>query len=118
LRPANFYTAAQLQWFTPAGVAPDSAYWTNASNHALAWRLDGAAFGDPAAAVYVAYNGWSGDVTFTLPAPPASRQWFRVTDTSTWAEGPDQVRPPGAEDPLGGTPYLLHGRALLLLVAR
>ncbi|HEV8559907.1 MAG TPA: isoamylase [Actinophytocola sp.] len=118
LRPANFYTAAQLQWFTPAGVAPDSAYWTNPNNHALAWRLDGTAFGDPAAAVYVAYNGWSGDVTFTLPAPPAGRQWFRVTDTSTWAEGPDQVRPPGAEDPLGGIPYLLHGRALLLLVAR
>ena len=118
LRPANFYTAAQLQWFTPAGIAPDSAYWSNANNHALAWRLDGAAFGDPAAAIYVAYNGWSGDVTFTLPAPPAGRQWFRVTDTSTWAEGPDQVRPPGAEDPLGGTPYLLHGRALLLLVAR
>jgi glycogen operon protein len=118
LRPANFYTAAQLQWFTPGGVAPDSAYWTNPNNHALAWRLDGTAFGDPAAAVYVAYNGWSGDVTFTLPAPPAGRQWFRVTDTSTWAEGPDQVRPPGAEDPLGGIPYLLHGRALLLLVAR
>jgi glycogen operon protein len=118
LRPANFYTSAQLQWFTPAGVAPDSAYWTNANNHALAWRLDGAAFGDPAAAVYVAYNGWSGDVTFTLPAPPAGRQWFRVTDTSTWAEGPDQVRQPGAEDPLDGTPYLLHGRAVLLLVAK
>jgi glycogen operon protein len=118
LRPANFYTSAQLQWFTPAGVAPDSAYWTNPNNHALAWRLDGTAFGDPAAAAYVAYNGWSGDVSFTLPAPPAGRQWFRVTDTSTWAEGPDQVRQPGAEDPLDGTPYLLHGRAVLLLVAK
>jgi glycogen operon protein len=57
-------------------------------------------------------------VTFTLPAPPAGRQWHRVTDTSPWAEGPDQVRPPGAEDPIGGSTYLLGGRALLLLVAK
>lgn len=118
LRPADFYTPGQLQWFTPAGTAPDAAYWDNPGNHALAWRIDGTAFGDPAPALYVAYNGWSGDVTFTLPAPPAGRQWYRVTDTSPWAEGPDQVRPPGAEDPIGGSTYLLGGRALLLLVAK
>jgi isoamylase len=118
LHPASFYTSGQLQWFTPAGTAPDAAYWNDANNHALAWRIDGTAFGDPAPALYVAYNGWSGDVTFTLPAPPAGRQWYRVTDTSTWAEGPDQVRAPGAEDPLGGGTYSLGGRGLLLLVAK
>jgi glycogen operon protein len=118
LRPAAFYTPGQLQWFTPAGTAPDAAYWSDPGNHALAWRLDGTALGDPAPALYVAYNGWSGDVTFTLPAPPAGRQWHRVTDTSAWAEGPDQVRPPGAEDPLGGTTYVLGGRSVLLLVAK
>jgi glycogen operon protein len=118
LRPAGFYSPGQLQWFTPAGTAPDAAYWSDPGNHALAWRLDGTALGDPSPALYVAYNGWSGDVTFTLPPAPAGRQWHRVTDTSTWAEGPDQVRPPGAEDPLGGATYVLGGRSVLLLVAK
>ncbi|GLW34516.1 glycogen debranching protein [Actinoplanes regularis] len=128
LRPVNFYTAAdtnsnglgQVVWFTPAGTTPDAAYWADANNHALAWRIDGSEFGDPATGIYAAYNGWSGDVTFTLPAPPAGRQWYRVTDTSTWAEGADQVAAPGAEVLLGGasTSYLLHGRALLLLIAK
>jgi isoamylase len=118
LRPAGFYTSSQLQWLTPAGTTPDATYWNSASNHALAWRLDGTALGDPAKALYVAYNGWSGDVTFTLPTPPAGTTWHRVTDTSTWAEGPDQVRQPGTEDPLDGTPYVLRERAVLVLIAK
>jgi glycogen operon protein len=126
LRPANYYTSAdtngngigQLQWLTPAGAVPDATYWNDQNNHALAWRLDGTEFGDPAASVYVAYNGWSGDVPFTLPTPPAGTSWRRVTDTSTWAEGADQVRPPGAEDAVGGAPYVLGSRAVLVLIAR
>ena len=128
LRPVNFYSASdtngnglgQLQWFTPAGTAPDAAYWNNPGNHAIAWRVDGTEFADPAGAVYVAYNGWSGDVNFTLPPPAPGTQWYRVTDTSTWAEGPNQVATPGTEPLIGGTgtPYLLRGRGLLLLIAR
>ncbi|MET8149199.1 isoamylase [Actinoplanes sp. NPDC049668] len=128
LRPANFYTASdtnsnglgQLTWFTPAGTTPDAAYWGDANNHALAWRIDGSEFGDSAPAIYVAYNGWSGDVTFTLPAPPSGRQWYRVTDTSTWAEGPNQVAVPGGETLIGGasTAYALRARGLLLLIAK
>ena len=110
----------QLEWFTPAGTTPDGTYWGGANNHALAWRIDGSEFADSASALYVAYNGWSGDVSFTLPAPPAGRQWYRVTDTSTWAEGPNQVATPGSEALIGGTAttYLLHGRGLLLLIAK
>jgi isoamylase len=128
LRPLNFYSAGdgngnglgQLDWFTPAGAAPDGAYWGNGNNHALAWRYDGTELGDTASSIYVAYNGWSGDVTFRLPAPPAGKSWYRVTDTSTWAEGPNQVASPGTEAFIGGqgTDYVLHGRALLLLIAK
>ncbi|RZU53866.1 glycogen operon protein [Krasilnikovia cinnamomea] len=128
LRPLNFYAAGdgngnglgQLDWFTPGATTPDSAYWANGENHALAWRYDGTELGDPAAAIYVGYNGWSGDVTFTLPAPPAGKSWYRVTDTSAWAEGPDQVAVPGSETALGGqgSTYVLHGRAVLLLIAK
>ncbi|HJS88058.1 MAG TPA: isoamylase, partial [Acetobacteraceae bacterium] len=69
LRPQTWYSASQLQWYSPAGTVADLGYWQDPNNHALAWRLDGAAFGDPASALYIAYNGWSGGVSFTLPAP-------------------------------------------------
>ncbi|HEY1176154.1 MAG TPA: isoamylase [Phytomonospora sp.] len=128
LRPADFYTSAdadgdgmkQLDWFTPAGATPDASYWDGAGNHALAWRYDGSELGDGASAIYVGYNGWSGDVSFTLPSPGAGKQWYRVTDTGTWAEGPNQVASPGTEALIGGagTSYLLRERGLLLLIAK
>ena len=128
LRPAGFYGNADgngngmapLDWFTPGGTAPDQSYWDGAGNHSLAWRYDGTELGDTAPAVYVAYNGWSGDVAFTLPPPGPGRQWYRVTDTGTWAEGADQVAAPGTEAAVGGAgaSYTLHGRAVLVLVAR
>jgi glycogen operon protein len=110
----------QLQWFTPTGTTPDSTYWSDANNHALAWRVDGTEFSDPAGALYVGYNGWSGDVDFTLPSPGAGKNWYRVTDTSSWAEGPDQVAQSGSESYIGGTGtvYRLHARATLLLIAK
>ncbi len=126
LRPKAFYSGSdgngngmdQLDWFTPAGSAPDSAYWSDPGNHALAWRLDGTELGDPSSALYVGYNGWSGDVDFTLPSPGAGKQWYRVTDTSTWAEGPDQVAAPGSEAAVGGTTYTLHARGVVVLIAK
>lgn len=128
LRPANFYSAAdtngnvmeQLRWFTPAGTVPDNAYWNNAENHALAWRIDATEFADPAGAIYIAYNGWSSEVNFTLPWPGNGRSWYRVTDTSGWAEGAAQVAAPGSESLVGGesTSYRLNGRAVLLLIAK
>ncbi|WP_255945828.1 alpha-amylase family glycosyl hydrolase [Streptomyces odontomachi] len=128
LRPTGFYRATdangngmdQLDWYTPAGSAPDSAYWSDPNDHALGWRLDGTELGDANSALYVGYNGWSGDVTFTLPSPGAGKNWYRVTDTAGWAEGPDQMAAPGSEALIGGagTTYTLHGRALLLLIAK
>jgi glycogen operon protein len=128
LRPRTFYSAAdtngnameQLRWFTPAGQTPDAAYWNDPGNHALAWRIDGSELADTASALYVAYNGWSGDVSFTLPWPGTAKSWYRVTDTSTWAEGPSQVADPGTEAFIGGEgiAYVLHGRGLLLLIAQ
>jgi len=43
-----------------------------------------------------------------------------VTDTSAWAEGPDQFAPPGTEAFIGGewAQYVLRGRGLLLLIAK
>ncbi len=128
LRPQNFYAGndtngnvmEQLRWFKPDGGVADTAYFTNASNHAIAWRIDGTEFGDSASAIYVAYNGWSGAVNFTLPWPGAGKQWYRVTDTATWAEGANQVASPGSEALIGGewTVYGMQGRSLLVLIAK
>jgi glycogen operon protein len=128
LRPAGFYSGSdnnanglqQLAWFAPSGAVADGTYFNDPNNHAIAWRIDGSELGDTAAALYVAYNGWSGAVNFTLPAPPSGKSWYRVTDTCTWAEGPGQVRAPGSEDAIGGTGtvYGVCGRGALVLIAK
>ncbi len=114
LRPANFYSSIQLAWWTPAGVTPDAAYFNDGNNHSIAWQLN------DAPSLYVAYNGWSGSVNFTLPPPSPGTNWYRVTDTCGWAEGPGQVRPPGGEDLIGGPGYVygVCGRGLVLLIAK
>ena len=118
LRPLNFYTSAQLVWWTPAGTTPDPGYFDNGNNHAIAYQFNGSALGDSYSSIYVAYNGWQSQVNFTLPSPGSGMNWYRVTDTCGWAEGPNQVRAPGAEDSIGAQGYSLCGRGLLLLIAK
>ncbi|MDP3673303.1 MAG: isoamylase [Telluria sp.] len=128
LRPANFYSSIdnngnvmeQLRWFKPSGAVADSAYFNDTANHAIAWRVDGSEFGDSSSAIYVAHNAWSAQVNFTLPWAGSGKNWYRVTDTCTWAEGTAQVRAPGAEDFIGGenTNYGVCGRGTLLLIAK
>jgi len=120
LRPLNFYSTTQLLWWTPAGTTPDTTYFNSGDNNAIAYQFSGSALGDTASSIYVAYNGWSGSVNFTLPSPGNGTNWYRVTDTCGWAEGPNQVRTPGAEDLLGGQGYVygVCGRGLLLLIAK
>ena len=59
-------------------------------------------------------------MNFTLPWPGAGKQWYRVTDTATWNEGPNTVVVPGSEAFIGGeyTVYGVQGRSLLLLIAK
>ena len=128
LRPLNFYASTdtngnvmeQMRWFKPDGAVADTAYFGSASNHAIAWRIDGSEFGDSASAIYVAYNGWSGNVNFTLPWPGSGKQWYRVTDTATWNEGANTVANPGSEALIGGewTTYGVEARSLLVLIAK
>jgi isoamylase len=128
LRPLDWYSGAdtngnvmeQLRWFKPDGAQADTEYFTSPSNHAMAWRLDGTEFGDGASAIYVAYNGWSSTVNFTLPWPGAGKAWYRVTDTATWNDGPNTVALPGSESLIGGewTTYGLEARSVLLLIAK
>ena len=127
LRPSDFYVSndtngnilEQLRWFKPDGNVADSGYFNDANNHAIAYRIDSSEFGESTAAIYVAYNGWSDNVNFTLPWPGAGKNWYRVTDTSNWNEG-NSVKTAGNEDFIGGewTNYGLNGRAILVLIAK
>lgn len=128
LRPVSFFSGTDhnandmedLAWFTDAGVTPSDAYWSNSGNTALAYRIDGTEFGDANSAIYVAYNGWTGNINFVLPWPGNGKNWYRVMDTSNWNEGVNTVVAPGSEAFLGGQGYSygLNGRAMLLLIAK
>lgn len=128
LRPINFYSNAdnngnimeQLRWFKPDGSVADTSYFNDSNNHALAYRIDGTEFGDTASAIYIAYNGWSSTVNFTLPWPGNGKKWYRVMDTSNWNEGANTIVNPGSESLMGGenTVYGVNGRAMVLLIAK
>ncbi|MBL4823293.1 MAG: glycogen-debranching protein [Colwellia sp.] len=128
LKPADFYQTTdtndnimeQLRWFKPDGNVAQGDYFDDANNHAIAYRIDSSEFGEQTSAIYIAYNGWSAQVNFTLPWPGNGKKWYRVTDTSNWNEGSNSVKSAGGEDYIGGegTNYGLGGRAILLLIAK
>lgn len=128
LRPAQFYKTTdtnnnfieQFRWFKPDGNVAEASYFDDANNHAIAYRIDSSEFNETTSAIYVAYNGWSGNVNFTLPWPGQGKNWYRVTDTSSWNESANTVKSPGNEDFIGGeyTSYGLNGRAILVLIAK
>jgi glycogen operon protein len=109
----------QVRWFQPSGAVADTAYLANANNHALAWRLDGTELGE-SGAVFIAYNGWSGAIDFTLPATIDGQSWFLAGDTCNAGEGADQLATPGAERALGGagTKLGVCARGVALVVSR
>jgi glycogen operon protein len=59
-------------------------------------------------------------VNFTLPWPGAGKQWYYMTDTASWNEGPNAVVVPGSEAFIGGEGTMsgLQARSLLLLIAK
>jgi isoamylase len=126
LRRASFYTGGDpdgnglkdITWYRDNGNEADGGYMTNASNHFLAWRVDAQAAGESIRSIYVAYNGWQGVVTATLPAPAAGKAWYRAGDTAAWNEGNGNFSEPGTEARMDATTYDLQARSVLILVER
>ncbi len=125
LRRDDFYTGQvgpsglkDITWLTDSGAEAGAAYMNDPNSHFLAFRIDGEPAGDGAASIYVAYNGWSGEVTASLPAPRAGMSWYRVGDTAAWMESRGNFVDPGQEELLDGATYGLAARSLLLLIER
>ena len=126
LRPAMFFTGTDhngnglidIRWLRNDGHTVDAAYFQDPNQHFLAFRIDGSEFGDSVQSIYVAYNGWSGPVSVTLPDNIAGKRWYRVSDTAAWMENQDNFNAPGAEELLNNASYGMHARSLLLLVEK
>ncbi|HVC21068.1 MAG TPA: glycogen debranching protein GlgX [Vicinamibacterales bacterium] len=108
LRADAFYTAAELQWFSPALQPPD---WGNAGEQ----RLGALVAGGDGSDLYLLFNASPAAVRFALPV---SQQgiWHLAVDTSR--EPPEDIRDVGAELALGdGRGYTLPARSSAVLVA-
>ncbi|MEZ4241713.1 MAG: alpha-amylase family glycosyl hydrolase [Myxococcota bacterium] len=116
LRPDTWRPDDQIAWYTPQGTLADAGYLDDPHNHAIAFRLDGPAAGDPANAVYVAYNGWTTGIDFALPPAPSGGRWRIVADSHEWLEPDGNAFAAGTEPPLPDDRYLLGARSLVILV--
>ena len=91
----------------------DGGYMNDASNHFLGYRVDGhEVAGESAASIYVAYNGWSGPVTATLPPNQPGMAWYRAVDTAAWNEASGNIATPGSEARMDSRRYGMHGRTV------
>jgi len=140
LRPNAFYATtntgngdnmAPLDWFGSDGsyrtTYSGSDFWqaTPASpdatgqNRTLVWRYDGSQLGG-GDLILVLYNAEPTLRTFTLPwTGPSKTAWYRVTDTASWDEGPNQFDPTAATRIGGqGSTYGVNPRSLVLLIAK
>lgn len=126
LRPAEFFTGRDsngnglkdITWLRNNAAEADGPYMDNTNNHFLAYRIDGTELGDSVSSIYVAYNGWQGDVTALLPTNATGKRWYRVADTDTWMEDQDNFEEPGNEDLLNGPSYKVNPRSILLLIEK
>ena len=121
LRPADFFTGTDhngnglkdLTWYSDSGAEADSTYFTNPNNHFLAYRIDGTEFGDPAASIYVAYNGGSDPVVATLPVNLPEKQWYIVADSAA-----ANIYAGGQEVRQSAQAYTVAGRSIALFVEK
>ena len=130
LRPATWYTPAQLVWYysnaTQVSNDPTQNNYWNGNNNYLAYMIDGGDFAD--ATMYVIYTGasvYTGDLPsnetqFILPSAPPSQNWYRVTDTCEWNDGLNTWAVPENETLIGpgNSTYDVCGQALVLFIAK
>lgn len=126
LRPDKFFSGSDtngnglkdIAWLRNNGAEADGAYMDDPNKHFLAYRIDGTELGDSVSSIYVAYNGWSGDVETILPTNQPGKRWYRAADTDEWMEDEDNFEHPGEEDLLDSSIYKVNSRSVLVLIER
>ncbi|RME00438.1 MAG: glycogen debranching enzyme GlgX [Calditrichaeota bacterium] len=110
LRKEAFYTAEEIQWFSPRLTLPD---WFDANEKTLACRV----IESEDAELYLMFNAYNNTVAFLLPGPIPGNRWHRVADTSL--PSPEDYCEPGKEKLLQKqTVYHVHGRSSVILLSR
>lgn len=124
LRPAHFWTGTDtngnglpdIAFYDNTGAVASAAYLGNTANHFIAWRVDGSQGIPPDAArsIYIAWNGWTGDIAATLPSPAStSTAWYLSGDSAAGV-----FASPGQETALGGTSLTVSARSIVLVIER
>jgi glycogen operon protein len=125
LRPGAFWRGAdgngngleQARWFQPNGSTADQAYLEQVNNHAVGLRVDSTELGEREL-IFLAINGWTGGVTFTLPSAGAGRSWHLAGDSCAANEGPDQFAPVGQERAITSGTVTVCARGVAVFVGR
>ncbi|MDQ3036999.1 MAG: alpha-amylase family glycosyl hydrolase, partial [Myxococcota bacterium] len=105
----------EVRWMRDDGRFVDDGYLDSPSMHFLAWQLDGDELGDDAASIFVAYNGWSGAITATLPDAPPGTDWHLAIDTSPAGASFEHVT---TEGPIAAASRSVASCSVVVLVAR
>jgi glycogen operon protein len=114
-RDHNGNRLKDVTWLTDAGKEAGADYLDNPANHFIAFRLDGTEVkGEPARSIYVAYNGWKGDIAAALPANLLGAKWRRAFDTSAAHEAKSNLFDP--PEPVAAGKYTVAARSVVILV--
>jgi glycogen operon protein len=110
LSTEQFYTDAEIQWFSQRGDLP---HWTDPKEKELACLIHEGG----QKALYLMFNASSEAVDFSLPLMPEATRWHLVADTSH--EAPEDLFDAGNEPILDQSQrYHLEARSSAILLAR
>jgi isoamylase len=121
LRPAKFLSGTDhnsnglpdITWLDDTGSVASATYLGNASNHFLAWRIDGSEANDSARSILIAWNAWTSTLTMSLPPAAAGFSWWMVGDSATGG-----FSLPGEEAPFAGAALDVPARTITVLIER
>jgi glycogen operon protein len=105
-----FYSADEVQWFSPGGNSPD---WFDPDEKSLACLIQGQGVAD----LYLMFNADAEPIGFVLPPSPRPGPWRLSIDTAQ--PSPRDFFASGEEFDLANpTSYVVESRASVVLVAR
>jgi len=109
LRREDFYTDADIKWFSPYGATPN---WTDKREKSFACLILGRSEQD----LFLMFNADTRPVDFLIPALSGSRVWRLAVDTSKTA--PNDLYEIGKEPPMRGqVTFRVEARSSAILLA-